>query len=58
MAAVNSNMFNASIAIDRPQGASLLVLPLNLIAQIVACVRTHLDITFPRVFSFVRDERN
>ncbi|KAL3441807.1 hypothetical protein BJX65DRAFT_287967 [Aspergillus insuetus] len=38
MAAVNSNMFNASIAIDRPQGASLLVLPLNLIAQIVACL--------------------
>ncbi|CEL03522.1 hypothetical protein ASPCAL04676 [Aspergillus calidoustus] len=38
MAAVNSNMFNASIAIDRPQGASMLVLPLNLIAQIVACL--------------------
>ncbi|KAL2865143.1 uncharacterized protein BJX67DRAFT_383137 [Aspergillus lucknowensis] len=38
MAAVNSNMFNASITTERPQGASLLVLPLNLIAQIVACL--------------------
>ncbi|KAL3459065.1 hypothetical protein BJX64DRAFT_291608 [Aspergillus heterothallicus] len=38
MAAVNANMFNASIALERPQGASLLVLPLNLIAQIVACL--------------------
>ncbi|KAL2837967.1 hypothetical protein BJY01DRAFT_251196 [Aspergillus pseudoustus] len=38
MAAVNSNMFNASITIERPQGPSLLVLPLNLIAQIVACM--------------------
>ncbi|KAL2815187.1 hypothetical protein BJX63DRAFT_420532 [Aspergillus granulosus] len=38
MAAVHSNMFNASITIEQPQGASMLVLPLNLIAQIVACL--------------------
>lgn len=38
MAAVNQNMFDASIAIERPRGASLMVLPLNLIAQIVSNV--------------------
>lgn len=38
MAAVNQNMFDASITIDRPRGASLMVLPLNLIAQIVTNV--------------------
>lgn len=38
MAAVNQNMFDASIATDRPGGASLLVLPLNLIVQIVSNV--------------------
>jgi hypothetical protein len=32
-------MFDASIATDRPGGASLMVLPLNLIAQIVSNVR-------------------
>ncbi|KKK19889.1 hypothetical protein ARAM_000462 [Aspergillus rambellii] len=36
MAAVNRNMFDACVAVERPQGASLLVLPLNLIALIVA----------------------
>lgn len=38
MAAVNQNMFDVSIANDRPGGASLMVLPLNLIAQIVSNV--------------------
>ncbi|KAJ6037113.1 hypothetical protein N7540_001392 [Penicillium herquei] len=38
MAAVNRNMFDASIVTDRPGGASLMVLPLNLIAQIVSNV--------------------
>lgn len=38
MAAVNQNMFDASIAADRPGGASLMLLPLNLIAQIVSNV--------------------
>ncbi|CEJ58763.1 hypothetical protein PMG11_07409 [Penicillium brasilianum] len=38
MAAVNRNMFDASIAMDRPGGASLMLLPLNLIAQIVSNV--------------------
>ncbi|KAL4965536.1 uncharacterized protein BDV14DRAFT_56141 [Aspergillus stella-maris] len=38
MAAVNQNMFDACVALERPQGQSLLVLPLNLIAQIVACL--------------------
>jgi hypothetical protein len=38
MAAVNRNMFDASIATDRPGGASLMLLPLNLIAQIVSNV--------------------
>ncbi|KAJ5945698.1 hypothetical protein N7454_002537 [Penicillium verhagenii] len=38
MAAVNHNMFDASITTDRPRGASLMVLPLNLIAQIVTNV--------------------
>ncbi|KAJ5832501.1 hypothetical protein N7474_000812 [Penicillium riverlandense] len=38
MAAVNQNMFDASIAMDRPGGSSLMVLPLNLIAQIVSNV--------------------
>ncbi|KAL4901634.1 hypothetical protein BDW74DRAFT_159847 [Aspergillus multicolor] len=36
MAAVNQNMFDACVAIERPQGPTLLVLPLNLIARIVA----------------------
>jgi hypothetical protein len=39
MAAVNQNMFDASIAMDRPGGSSLMVLPLNLIAEIVSNVR-------------------
>ncbi|KAL1886574.1 hypothetical protein Plec18167_000506 [Paecilomyces lecythidis] len=41
MAAVNRNMFDASVSADPPnaRGASVMVLPLNLIAQIVA----HLD---------------
>lgn len=38
MATVNQNMFDASIAVHQPGGASLLVLPLNLIAIIVANV--------------------
>lgn len=38
MANVNRNMFDASIITDRPGGASLMVLPLNLIAQIVSNV--------------------
>lgn len=38
MAAVNQNMFDASIAMDRPGGSSLMVLPLNLIAEIVSNV--------------------
>ncbi|KAL4802122.1 hypothetical protein BDV18DRAFT_147546 [Aspergillus unguis] len=36
MAAVNRNMFDATIAFERPHGPTLLILPLNLIAQIVA----------------------
>ncbi|GAQ09819.1 hypothetical protein ALT_7140 [Aspergillus lentulus] len=36
MAAVNRNMFDASITTERPHGASLLVLPLNLLALIIA----------------------
>ncbi|RHZ68063.1 hypothetical protein CDV55_106488 [Aspergillus turcosus] len=36
MAAVNQNMFDASITTERPHGASLLVLPLNLLALIIA----------------------
>ncbi|OJI95931.1 hypothetical protein ASPVEDRAFT_121477 [Aspergillus versicolor CBS 583.65] len=38
MAAVNRNMFDACVATERPHGPSMLVLPLNLIAQIVGCV--------------------
>ncbi|KAJ5101925.1 hypothetical protein NUU61_004147 [Penicillium alfredii] len=38
MAAVNRNMFDASIATERPGGSSLMVMPLNLIAQIVSNV--------------------
>lgn len=38
MAAVNQNMFDANIVTDRPGGTSLMVLPLNLIAQIVSNV--------------------
>ncbi|PWY94140.1 hypothetical protein BO94DRAFT_621581 [Aspergillus sclerotioniger CBS 115572] len=38
MAAVNRNMFDASVTTDRPQGAPLMVLPLNLIAVIVSYV--------------------
>ncbi|KAL2817726.1 hypothetical protein BDW59DRAFT_175362 [Aspergillus cavernicola] len=38
MAAVNRNMFDACVGNEQPQGPSLLVLPLNLIAQIVACL--------------------
>ena len=40
MAAINRNMFEAGITTDMPRGASLMVLPLNLIAQIVANVRS------------------
>ncbi|PYH43783.1 uncharacterized protein BP01DRAFT_343957 [Aspergillus saccharolyticus JOP 1030-1] len=36
MATVNQNMFEASVTTDRPQGAPLLVLPLNLIALIIS----------------------
>jgi hypothetical protein len=39
MAAINQNMFEAGITTDRPRGASLMLLPLNLVAQIVANVR-------------------
>lgn len=49
MAAVNQNMFDASIAMDRPGGASLMLLPLNLIAQIVS------NVSFPSVL--VIDDR-
>lgn len=49
MAAVNRNMFDASIAMDRPGGASLMLLPLNLIAQIVS------NVGFPSVL--VIDDR-
>ncbi|KAJ5218677.1 uncharacterized protein N7498_000776 [Penicillium cinerascens] len=38
MVAINQNMFEAGITTDRPGGASLMVLPLNLIAQIVSNV--------------------
>ncbi|KAL5343190.1 hypothetical protein BJX70DRAFT_354785 [Aspergillus crustosus] len=38
MAAVNRNMFDACVVSERPRGASLLVLPLNLIAQFVSCM--------------------
>jgi len=38
MAAVNRNMFDASITTDRPGGVSLMKLPLNLIVQIVSNV--------------------
>lgn len=38
MAAVNQNMFDANVAFERPRGSSLLVLPLNLIAEIVSNV--------------------
>ncbi|KAJ5635991.1 uncharacterized protein N7484_009304 [Penicillium longicatenatum] len=44
MAAVNQNMFDASITTDRPRGASLMVLPLNLIAQIVTNVEDTSDL--------------
>ncbi|PYI26486.1 hypothetical protein BP00DRAFT_381732 [Aspergillus indologenus CBS 114.80] len=36
MATVNQNMFEASVTTDRPKGAPLLVLPLNLIALIIS----------------------
>lgn len=39
MATVNQNMFGANIGAEPPGGASLMVLPLNLIAQIVSHVR-------------------
>ncbi|KAJ5208018.1 hypothetical protein N7449_002397 [Penicillium cf. viridicatum] len=35
MAAINRSMFDTSIATDRPDGVSLMLLPLNLIAQIL-----------------------
>ncbi|KAJ5312579.1 hypothetical protein PENANT_c007G06227 [Penicillium antarcticum] len=38
MATVNQNMFGANIGAEPPGGASLMVLPLNLIAQIVSYV--------------------
>ena len=38
MSAVNQNMFATGIPMDCPGGASLMVLPLNLIAQIVSYV--------------------
>lgn len=38
MATVNQNMFGASI-MEQPGGAQLMVLPLNLFAQIVSHVR-------------------
>ncbi|KAJ5690050.1 hypothetical protein N7462_004442 [Penicillium macrosclerotiorum] len=44
MAAVNQNMFDASIMTERPGGASLMVLPLNLIAQIVSHVEDTSDL--------------
>ncbi|KAF9893234.1 hypothetical protein FE257_011657 [Aspergillus nanangensis] len=39
MAAVNRNMFEASVTTDQPHGGSLMVLPLNLLALIIS----HLD---------------
>ncbi|KAL3474157.1 hypothetical protein BJX99DRAFT_185919 [Aspergillus californicus] len=38
MATVNQNMFDACVGNERPQGPSMLVLPLNLIAQIVSSI--------------------
>lgn len=43
MAAVNRNMFDASITTDRPGGVSLMKLPLNLIVQIVSNVSLFLS---------------
>lgn len=40
MATINRNMFEAGVTTDLPRGASLMVLPLNLIAQIVTNVRS------------------
>lgn len=39
MAAVNRNMFDASITAELPREASLMVVPLNLIAKIISYVR-------------------
>lgn len=39
MAAVNRNMFEATITTDQPGEASLMVLPLNLIDKIILYVR-------------------
>lgn len=39
MAAVNRIMFDTGTTMDQPREASLMVLPLNLIAAIVAYVR-------------------
>ncbi|KAJ5122543.1 hypothetical protein N7526_009480 [Penicillium atrosanguineum] len=44
MAAINRNMFEAGITTDLPRGASLMVLPLNLIAQIVTNVDDTADL--------------
>lgn len=44
MAAVNRNMFDASITTDRPGGVSLMKLPLNLIVQIVSNVDDTADL--------------
>ncbi|KAJ5489096.1 hypothetical protein N7539_003986 [Penicillium diatomitis] len=44
MATVNQNMFAANVASDRPGGVSLLLLPLNLIAQIVSNVADTADL--------------
>jgi len=39
MAAVNRNMFEATVTADMPGDASLMVLPLNLIDKIISYVR-------------------
>lgn len=62
MAAVNRNMFDASVSADPPhaRGATVMILPLNLIAQIISHVRRCLsalsqtDVTLFRRLAFYR----
>jgi len=42
MAAVNRNMFEATVMADMPDDASLMVLPLNLIDKIISYVRGYI----------------
>ncbi|PYH90625.1 hypothetical protein BO71DRAFT_387281 [Aspergillus ellipticus CBS 707.79] len=44
MAAVNRNMFDATVTPDRPHGAPLMILPLNLVALIVSYVDDPADL--------------